>query len=231
MTICIIPARGNSKRIKNKNLISFNGKPIIYYSIYLAKKSNLFSRIIVSTDNNKIAKISKKFGAEVPFRRTKKLSNDYTNSTDVIIDAIKKISSEKEKYHCCLYPTSILTKKDDLIKALRKIKKTKADIIIPVTDYNFNPYRSFKQNGKQWINFLFENYSKKRSQDLPVLYHDTGTFYFYKTSSILSNKKNLKKKMTFLKIDRIRVTDINEPKDLMMAKLQYKLINKKNYKD
>ncbi len=227
MTICIIPARGNSKRIKNKNIINFYGKPIIYYSILLAKKSKLFSRIVVSTDDNKIAKIAKKYGAEVPFIRSKKLSNDYVNSTDVVIDTIKKIFSEKEKYHCCLYPTSVLTKKDDLIRALRKIKKTNAECIIPVTDYNYNPYRSFKQNGKKWISFLFKKYSKTRSQDLPNLYHDTGTFYFFKTSSILSNKKNFSKKTTFLKIDRIRTTDINEPKDLIMAKLQYKLINKR----
>ena len=95
MTICIIPARGNSKRIRNKNIINFYGKPIIYYSILLAKKSKLFSRIVVSTDDNKIAKIAKKYGAEVPFIRSKKLSNDYVNSTDVVIDTIKKIFSEK----------------------------------------------------------------------------------------------------------------------------------------
>ena len=75
MTICIIPARQGSKRIKNKNITIFNGEPIIYYAIDLAKKSKLFSRIIVSTDSLKIAKIARKYGAETPFLRSKKLSN------------------------------------------------------------------------------------------------------------------------------------------------------------
>ena len=86
MTICVIPARSNSKRIKNKNIINFFGKPLIYYSIKAAKKSNLFKRIIVSTDSEKIANIAVKFGAEVPFLRSKKLSNDFVTTTDVIRD-------------------------------------------------------------------------------------------------------------------------------------------------
>ena len=103
MTICIIPARKNSKRIKNKNIINFYGKPIIYYAIKIAKKSKLFSRIVVSTDCVKIAKIARKYGAEVPFIRSKKISDDYTNTLEVVVDSIKKISSENEKYHCCIY--------------------------------------------------------------------------------------------------------------------------------
>ena len=121
MTICIIPARANSKRIKNKNILNFYGKPLISYAINIAKKSKLFSRIIVSTDSLKIAKIVKKYGAEVPFLRSKKLSNDYTTSTKAIIDSIKKISSENEEYHCCIYPTAIFTSKKDLVNAYKKI--------------------------------------------------------------------------------------------------------------
>lgn len=222
MTICIIPARKNSKRIKNKNIISFMGKPMLAHTINIAKKSKLFSRIIVSTDSLKIAKIAKKFGAETPFLRSKKLSGDYVNSIDVVIDAIKQISSEKEKYHCCIYPTAVLIKRIDLLNGLRKIKKLSANQLIAVTDYEYSPYRSLKIIGNNWIRFNDETFAKTRSQDLPNLIHDTGSFYFYKTSAILKNKKNLPSKTTFLMLDREKSVDINNFKDLKFAKFLYK---------
>jgi len=226
MTICIIPARGGSKRIKNKNIKIFNGKPMIYYAINLAKNSKLFSRIIVSTDSLKIARLAKKYGAEVPFKRTKKLSNDHSTSTEVILDTVKTISSENIKYHCCIYPTAILTQSKDLIKGYKRIKNTKADYLIPITNYDYSPLRPLKKFKKHWIKFIYNKYKRKRSQDLPDLFHDTGTFYFYKTSSLLKNKGNLPIKTTFLMIDRIRTIDINEPQDLKMAEFQYKLLKK-----
>ena len=230
MTICIIPARKGSKRIKNKNITIFNGKPIIYYAIDLAKKSKLFSRIIVSTDSLKIAKIARKYGAETPFVRSKKLSNHYTTSTEAVIDSIKKISSESEKYHCCIYPTAILTQKKDLVNGYKKIKITKADYLIPVTSYDYSPLRPLEKFGSNWIKLKYSKYKKTRSQDLPELFHDTGTFYFYKTSVLLKNKGNLPLKTTYLMINRIRTIDINEPQDLKIAKLQYNLLKsiKKN---
>ena len=222
MTICIIPARKNSKRIKNKNIINFMGKPMIAHAINIAKKSKLFSRIIVSTDSLKIAKIAKKYGAEVPFLRSKKLSGDYINSIDVIIDAIKQISSEKEKYHCCIYPTAVLIEKVDLLNGLKKIKKLSANQLIATTDYEYSPYRSLKIIGNNWIKFKNKKFAKTRSQDLPNLIHDTGSFYFYKTSAIIKNKKNLPSKTTFLMVDREKSVDINNFKDLKFAQFLYK---------
>ena len=89
MTICIIPARSGSKRIKNKNIQKINNQHLIEIVIKIAKKSGIFSRIVVSTDSKKIAKIAKNFGAEVPFFRSKKLSDDYTPTYKVLIDCIK----------------------------------------------------------------------------------------------------------------------------------------------
>ena len=90
--ICIIPARQGSKRIKNKNIKLFAGKPLISHVIKTAKKSKLFSRIVVSTDSTRIANIAKNNGAEVPFLRNKKLSNDYAGTAEVMIDSVKKIN-------------------------------------------------------------------------------------------------------------------------------------------
>ena len=95
MNVAIIPARGGSKRIKNKNLINFNGKPLIYYSIKAAINSGLFKKIIVSTDSKKIKKISKRFGAEVPFMRPKKISSDQAKAQDVVVHGIQYLSKKK----------------------------------------------------------------------------------------------------------------------------------------
>tara|TARA_Y100000591_G_C21826845_1_gene697178 strand:- start:793 stop:1476 length:684 start_codon:yes stop_codon:yes gene_type:complete len=225
MTICIIPARGNSKRIKNKNIINFFGKPIIAYVIDIAKRSKLFSRIIVTTDSKKVANISKKYGAEFIFRG-KNLSNDYATSTAAVIDCIKKISSEKEKYHCCIYPTAVLTRPNDLKNSFKKIKRLKADHLIPITDYEYPPLRSLKKIGKNWVNFNEKRYLSKRSQDVPKLYHDTGSYYFYKTSSLLKKGEKLSKKTTYIYLNRFNSVDINYPSDLKIAKIKFKLLKK-----
>ena len=139
--LVVIPARSNSQRLKNKNFINFYGKSIISYVIETAKKSKIFSKIIVSTDSKKIASIAKKCGAEVPFIRSKKLSDNFTTSKEVVIDCIKKISSQKNAYHCCIYPTAVLTKVNDLKKSFNKIKKLKADYLIAITDFEYSPIR------------------------------------------------------------------------------------------
>ena len=145
MSICIIPARSKSVRIKNKNIINFFEKPIIAYAIDVAKKSKLFKKIIVSTDSKKIAKIAINYGAEVPFLRSKKLSDNYTTTTDVIIDSIKKISSKNDTFCCCIYPTAVLINKNDLIMSFKKIKKLNADLLVAIARYHNSPLRCFEK--------------------------------------------------------------------------------------
>ena len=222
MTICIIPARSGSKRIKNKNIQKINGIPLIGMTIKIAKKSGLFKRIIVSTDCPKISSIAKKYGAEVPFLRDKKLSNDFTPTFKVLIDVVKKIGSQKEKFHFCIYPTSILISKNDLKMALLKIKKTKSKYIFPIAEFESNPYRSFiiKNN---FIKFTWPKYQLKRSQDLDSLYYDTGSFYIYETKALLtiSEKELIPKKSTYIILKK-KLIDVNYPKDLKLLKEEFK---------
>ena len=217
MTICIIPARSGSKRIKNKNIKKINNKPIISYVINTAIKSNLFSRVIVTTDSKKISNIAIKYGAEVPFLRNKKLSDDYTTTKDVILDCIKHVSSEKEPYHFCIYPTASLLNVSDLKKAFKKIKEKKFDFLVATSEFSSSPLRAFKIYKNERIKFDSKKYVKYRSQDLPKLIHDSGTFYIYKTKSMLSRKK-LSFKTTFYMLERLRSLDINYPEDLKFAK-------------
>ena len=221
MTICVIPARSGSKRLKRKNIKLFHGKPIISYAIKIAKSCNLFSRIIVSTDCKKIKKIAEKYGAEVPFLRSKKLSDDYTITAEVIIDTIKKTSSENCQYHFCIYPTAILITKKDLTKAFKKIKKVKADALFAVYE-NSSLMRSFKYNKKRdVIDFKWKKYSQYMSQDLPKIYSDTGTFFIFNTKKYLASKKILSKKTIPYEISKIKGIDLNTKDDLELLKAAY----------
>ena len=127
MNVCIIPARKGSKRIKNKNIKLFCGKPIIYYPLKLSIKSKLFDKIIVSTDSKIIENISKKFGADLVIQRPKNISGDKTNTATIIRHAIRYLNkiSLYPKFVCCVYPTSVFAKERDLKKIVYKAKKRK----------------------------------------------------------------------------------------------------------
>ena len=221
MTICIIPARSGSKRLKDKNIKKFAGKPIIGHAIKIAQSSGLFSKIVVSTDSKKISNISKRYGAEVPFLRSKKLSDDFTTTSEVLIDFIERISSKKTAFHFCLYPTTTLISKEDLIKAYKKIKKEKANLLIAITDFETSPYRALKVSNNQ-IDFYFKKYAKYRTQDLPKLFRDSGSFYIFKTVSLLKDKGKLNNKSTYYYLDRDKAVDIDNIKDFKLAELLFK---------
>ena len=181
--VCIIPARSGSKRIKNKNIKKINGTPLIGITIKIAKKSNLFSDIVVSTDSKKIGKIASHFGASVPFLRKKGLSDDFTPSHLVIKDSVKKLNITNSNFAFCIYPSSILLQVDDLRKGFKKIVKQKSDFICCIKKYIHNPQRSFRIK-KNKIFFEKPFFQNKRSQDLEKLYYDTGLFYIYRIKLI-----------------------------------------------
>ena len=223
--ICIIPARKGSKRIKNKNIKLFSGKPLISYVIGIAKKSKLFSKIIVSTDSEKIANIAKNNGAEVPFLRNKKLSDDYTGTTEVLLDCIHKNNSTNVKYHFLIYPTAPLIDGKDLIKAFRIIKKKKFDLLVAMSNYNASPFIACEKIKNDIVKFYWPKYAIKRSQDLPNLIHDTGTFYIYRTKALLISKKIMPKKTTHYLLHKLKSVDINTIEDFEFAEFLYKFNN------
>jgi pseudaminic acid cytidylyltransferase len=223
--ICIIPARAGSKRIPNKNIKKFLGKPLISYSIKIAKKSKLFHKIFVSTDSKLIKKISEMYGAEVPFLREKKFSKDGIGTEFVTKNFLKKINYKSYDYCVCLYPTSPFLKISDLYLSLKKIKKNNFDKLTSVGKYNFSPLRAFKQINNK-ISFLNNKYKNIRSQKLPNILHDAGNFYIYKIKNFLTSKKT-QKKHTFFELDSYRVLDINTLEDFKMAEIQYEILKKK----
>ena len=228
--IAIIPARGNSKRIPGKNYKIFNGKPIIANTIEKLKKSRIFDRIIVSTDSKKIASISKRCGAEVPFRRPKFLSDDYTSGVSVITHSVKFLIKQgcQFDYVCCVYPPNPFLEISDLKKGFKKIKLNKLNYVFSATLYRFPFFRSFTFSRSKGIKVLFKNKINHRSQDLKQIICDAAHFYWGRKEAWLQEKKLFTKGSDIVMIPEWRYHDIDTLDDWKHAELYHKnILNKK----
>jgi N-acylneuraminate cytidylyltransferase len=178
MNLAIIPARGGSKRIQKKNIKLFHGKPIISYSILTAISSGLFERVIVSSDDDKIIDISKKYGAEVLSKRSSELSDDFTPINSVIKDVLIELGDEALKYKniCCIYACSPFITTDDLINSLNIMEEFSALSCIPVAEFNSSPQRAFKIEKGNRLKWIYPEFRLTRTQDLEKIYHDIGAF-------------------------------------------------------
>ncbi len=209
MNICIIPARGGSKRIKKKNIRTFNGKPILIWSIETALKSNCFEKVIVSTDNNEIANIAISNGAEVPFIRPANLADDHSTTTSTIIHAINYLKQTigVPNAVCCLYATAVFTSPEDLQQGMYKLKHLKEDkFVFAGCKYNSPIQRALKMNKNGSISMMNPEYFNTRSQDLESTYHDIGQFYWGRPKAWLSNKNLFEGSyIQFLKTDFVNL--------------------------
>jgi len=226
MTIAIIPARGGSKRIPKKNIKSFYGKPIIQWVIEAAQKSNIFDQIIVSTDDEEIAAISRDLGALVPFKRAKSLSDDFTNTSAVIADvcAWMKRSGLNPNIICCLYATAAFVRPRDLIDAYRIISLSDWQYVFSVAEYSSSIFRSFHQTDTQGVKMFFPEHFESRSQDLPQSLYDAGMFYMGKTDAWVQGLKFFEDHSFPFKIPSWRVQDIDTPEDWLRAEQMAKYI-------
>ena len=220
-TICIIPARGGSKRIHKKNIKNFFGKPIIAYAIKNALKSGLFKSIIVSTDNDGISKVAKRYGVSVHIR-SKNLANDKTDTRSVIVDVIKTLEKKTSfSKVCCIYPTSVFFKPKELVLAYKKLTNS-INYVFTAAPYDHPIFRSFEIKKKK-LKMIFPKMEKKRTQELATTYHDAAQFYFGWKSSWLKNKKIFHGKSKFIEMPKLRFQDIDDQKDWDNAKIIWKL--------
>ena len=216
--VAIIPARGGSKIIKGKNIKKFKGDPAISSTIKKLKKSKIFSKIIVSSDNKKIIKISKKAGAEIPFIRPRNLSGDYILPQAVIKHCIKFLQKKKYKfqYVCVVYPINPFLRVSDLKKGLFKIKKKKYGYVFSAVKYQFPFFRSFTYK-KNKIEMIFKKNFNKRSQDLKEIMCDTGQFYWGDKKTWLRQKIIFSKNSDIVTIPKWRYHDIDTYDDWKKA--------------
>jgi len=221
MNVAIIPARSGSKRIPYKNKKIFRGKPIISYSIDVAKSTGLFQYIVVSTDCDEIATISKEYGAIVPFKRPEELSNDYATTGAVMAHAVSWINENIGELSavCCIYATAPMIQVDDLIKSYKIFNTDKWDFVFAATTYSYPIQRSFIKLDSGSIRMFNPDHFETRSQDLPEAYHDAGQFYWGKADAWLENSIIFTEKSTILNIPSYRVADIDTEEDWVRAEI------------
>jgi N-acylneuraminate cytidylyltransferase len=227
MNIAIIPARGGSKRIPRKNIKDFCGKPMIAWSIEAAKLSGLFEHIIVSTDDEDIAAVSKQWGAEVPFLRPADLSDDHTGTTEVVAHAAQWAVDAGFALEavCCIYATAPFIQASDIIKGWDVIRGSAWNYVFAATEYESPIFRSFQRNKNGGIEMFYPDHMKTRSQDLPIALHDAGQFYWGKTSSWIGMKPDFDENSTVIAIPRWRVQDIDTPQDWLRAEMMQKTMH------
>lgn len=226
-TLCIIPARGGSKRIPGKNIKDFCGKPIIAYSIEAALNSHLFDEVMVSTDDQKIAEIANKYGAKVPFLRSDENANDFAGLAEVLIEVVAQYKKNEQIFYsiCCILPTAPFLTPEKLINVKETFIRGNFDCIFPVVEYSYPIQRSLKIED-DYIKMRWPENFSKRSQDLESTFHDSGQFYFIQTETLLKEKKLFTEHSGCIVLDSLEVQDIDTEIDWKLAELKYQLINK-----
>lgn len=224
--IAIITARGGSKRIPKKNIKEFMGKPMIAYAIDAAEKSGLFETIMVSTDDNEIAKVARSYGADVPFMRSERTASDFATTWDVIEEVIGEYDSLDRHFDnvCCIYPCAPFLTAESLIAASMLLEKENIDSVMPVCHYPAPIEWAFEIKNDILVANDFEK-TLIRSQDLTPKYYDVGMFYFSRTKAAFAAHTLITPRTAPYIIDERECRDIDTMDDWNMAELKYKMIH------
>lgn len=223
-SICIIPARGGSKRIPHKNIKEFLGKPIVAYSIEAALKSGLFDEVMVSTDDEQIAEIAKQYGASVPFLRSAETANDFATTRDVLNEVLNEYQKRGKVFDglCCFYATAPLIATEDLKAAHELLSSSDFACVYPVVQFSYPIWRCLDIAEDGSMKRHWPEFENSRSQDLPKEYHDSGTFYWYK----LNESAFVKGRTGAIILSEDRVQDIDNEVDWKLAEMKFELMHK-----
>ncbi|MBQ3792787.1 MAG: pseudaminic acid cytidylyltransferase, partial [Lachnospiraceae bacterium] len=215
--------------IPRKNIKPFLGKPILAYSIEAALDSGLFDEVMVSTEDEEIAEIAKKYGAKVPFYRSEKTAGDFATTNDVLLEVLeeyKKLGREFDEA-CCIYPTAPFVTSGKLKKAMEEFAASDADTLIPVVAFSYPPKRSLVIREGRLV-FQYPEFMDSRSQDLEAEYHDIGQFYLFRTEAFERNKKLMIGNILPFVVDEMEVQDIDNESDWKIAEIKYQAMQNKN---
>lgn len=223
--VAIITARGGSKRIPGKNTKLFLGKPILAYSVEAALAAGIFREVMVSTDDEEIARIALEAGAKVPFMRSKETANDFATTDDVLMEVLAAYKERGEifEYMACIYPTAPFVTAKKLREAMHLLIEQDGAGVMPVVRYSFPPQRGMAvREGK--LVYCYPENATKRSQDLEPVYHDCGQFYCYHVARYLACKGDLPDGYLPIVVEETQVQDIDNPSDWALAEMKYKMM-------
>jgi pseudaminic acid cytidylyltransferase len=224
--VAIIPARGGSKRIPQKNIRSFAGKPIIGYSIAAAHQAGLFDRVIVSTDSEEIAAVASACGAEVPFRRPAELADDHTGTTAVLLHALEALEGAGQacEAYCCIYATSPFIRPSDLRRGYELLCARQASTVFSVTTFPYPVSRALRVREDGRVEMFWPQHLDARSQDLPEAYHDAGQFYWGRTERLKEERRLFTADSYPVVLPRYLVQDIDTPEDWATAERMFDVL-------
>lgn len=225
-SICIITARGGSKRIPKKNIRDFNGKPMVSYAITTALKSGLFDEVMVSTDSEEIAEIARQYGASVPFLRSAETANDFATTTDVInevLDEYEKLGKHFDIINC-LYPCTPLVTAERLKEGYQMIQADDCDSVKVCIKFSTPPLRAYRMNEKGGMEYLNPQYANMRTQDFEPLYYDAGQFYFWKYDIYRGLKQGSGIGRAII-VDDSEAQDVDNLSDWKLAEIKYKMLH------
>jgi pseudaminic acid cytidylyltransferase len=223
MRLAIIPARGGSKRIPRKNVRAFRGKPIIAWSIDVARRSGLFDIVMVSTDDDEISQVARDAGAETPFQRTAEASSDVASTAAVLEEVLASYEAAGQAFDtaCCLYATAPLAVAEDLERGYRLLVDGPHDVVLPVTAFDYPIWRSLARDPDGSLKPNFPEHIPARSQDLPTAYHDAGQWYWFKTAPFRAHRALLGPQSGSVIIPSSRVQDIDTEEDWALAEMKH----------
>jgi N-acylneuraminate cytidylyltransferase len=221
MNIAVIPARGGSKRIPRKNIKEFNGKPAISYAIKAALESQVFSEVIVSTDDEEIAEYSRSQGAKIPWLRSEQLSNDFATTSQVMQDAVQNLESDNFDNVCCIYPVTPLLRPKYISEGLRVLNDGNWDYVFSAIKNDSNPQRFFTLNSSNSVSMLFPEFELTRTQDLQQTFCDAGQFYWGKKSAWLDKRPIFDSLSTIIEMSKEDAVDIDTFSHWKLAEYLY----------
>jgi N-acylneuraminate cytidylyltransferase len=228
MRIAVIPARGGSKRIPRKNIRPFAGRPIIAYSIDAARNSGLFGKVVVSTDDDEIAEVARRAGAEVPFMRPKELADDHTGTNAVVKHALAWFAAWDEHFDpvCCIYATAPFITVRSLREGLHKLEQSGRSFALSVTSYPFPIQRAIRINREGAIEAFAPEHVFSRSQDLDPAYHDAAQFCWGRAQAFLDDVVGLSPATVPVVLPRHKVQDIDTPEDWRRAEIAFEILQR-----
>lgn len=218
-SLCMIPARGGSKRVKRKNVRDLNGQPLISYTIQAANESGLFDEVIVSTEDEEIAAVAEEYGASVPFERPEELASDTAQVVDVTDHTLEYYDEQGREFDqlAVLLATAPLRTATDLENAYRKFEAApEAEFLMSVTEYRYSPFEALHEEDGYLKNYWNE-FSGRRSQERPDLVVDTGAAYIMDVDAYKRERTFYGPKLVGYHIPPERSVDVDEPFDLKLA--------------
>jgi pseudaminic acid cytidylyltransferase len=224
-TLALIPARGGSRRIPKKNIREFYHKPIISYSISAALEADIFDEVMVSTEDAEIADVSKKFGAQIPFLRSAKTSDDHSTISDVLGEVLAQYETQGKLFDviCVIYPTAPFVTAARIKQGFDLLRDGRNDAVLYVVQFSYPVQRALTIDRGR-LTFMYPENKNKRSQDLESAYHDAGQLFWITRQAFLRDRSVFVENIGALELPETEVQDIDTMEDWQLAELKYQLL-------